>query len=351
MGSGVGTPEIGSLRKFLAEGDLDDLWQEPDKGLYHMSTNVSSFHDRSIYNEALYKRYGVPTSLQDYLIKAQIMDYEATRSQFEGFAARKTDMRPATGLIYWMLNGAWPNLHWQLFDYYLAAAGSFYGTKVGTRPEHVVYNYDERSYYVVSHVLNTSGTRNVTIDLIDLNGTSLGHQEVGLDSFPNSAQYVGDVEGVETLTDVGLLRLQLAGDNGTELSRNVYWLTAQNDVLNWTNSSWYSTPVTEFADMKALFSMQNASLNVSASQDSQQDNMTTVQLTLKNGDSGPAFFVRLTLLDGQGQEVLPVFWSDNYVTLFPNETIGLRGAWESDADAQTVSVSGVNVGGQDVSIG
>lgn len=316
-----------------------------------MSTNVSSFYDRSIYNEGLFERHGQPTSLDDYLVKAQIMDYEATRSQFEGFAARKTDMRPATGLIYWMLNGAWPNLHWQLFDYYLAAAGSYYGTKVGTRVEHAIFNYDERSIYVVSHALNSSGTRNVTVDLVDLNGTSLGHQEAGLEAFPNSAQYLDDVEGIDNITDVAFLRLLLTNGEGTELSRNVYWLTAQNDVLNWTNSSWYSTPVTEFADMTALFKMQNATLNVEASQGSEQGNMSTIQLELQNQADIPAFFVRLTLVDGDDNEVLPAFWSDNYITLLPNDTVRLQVSWEGAMAEKTVLVSGVNVAKQNVTVG
>lgn len=350
LGAGVGTPEIGSLRRFLSADDLDDLWQAPDKGLYHMSTNVSSFFDRSIYNEGLFNRYGKPTSLEDYLLKAQIMDYEATRAQFEGFAARKTDMRPATGLIYWMLNGAWPNLHWQLFDYYLAAAGSYYGTKVGARLEHVVYNYDERSIYVVSHALNSSGTRNVTIDLVDLNGTSLGHQESGLEAFPNSAQYLDDVEGIDNITDVAFLRVLLKNGQGMQLSRNVYWLTAQNDVLNWTNSSWYSTPVTEFADMTALFEMQNATLNVEASQGNQQGNISSAQVEIQNQADVPAFFVRLTLVDVDGKEVLPAFWSDNYVTLLADETLGLEVDWEGDMTDKTVLVSGGNVAKQNVSL-
>jgi exo-1,4-beta-D-glucosaminidase len=316
-----------------------------------MSTNVSSFYDRSIYNEGLYNRYGSPTSLDDYLIKAQVMDYEATRAQFEGFAARKTDMRPATGMIYWMLNGAWPNLHWQLFDYYLAAAGAFYGTKTGSRPEHVIYNYDERSVYVVSHALNSSGTRNVTIDLIDLNGTSLGHQVAGIDAFPNSAQYLDDVQGIDNLAGVGFLRLSLANDAGTELSRNVYWLTPQNDVLNWTNSSWYSTPVTQFANMTELFKMQDAHVSVSVSQSGQQGNMSEAQVEVQCNSDIPAFFVRLTLLDDEGQEVLPALWSDNYVTLFGNETIALTVRWEAEDSAQTVAVSGANVGSQNITVG
>jgi exo-1,4-beta-D-glucosaminidase len=106
LGAGVGTPEIGSLKRFLSESDLEDLWTQPDKGLFHMSTNVSQFYTRSIYNEGLWKRYGEPTSLEDYLRKAQVMDYETIRAEHEAFAARWSEEHPATGMIYWMLNNA-----------------------------------------------------------------------------------------------------------------------------------------------------------------------------------------------------------------------------------------------------
>jgi exo-1,4-beta-D-glucosaminidase len=97
-GPGVGTPEIRSLKKFLSEGDLNDLWTQPDKGLFHMSTNVSSFYTRSIYNGALWNRYGSPKNLDDYLLKAQMMDYEATRAEFEGFTSLQNASRPSTGV-------------------------------------------------------------------------------------------------------------------------------------------------------------------------------------------------------------------------------------------------------------
>jgi exo-1,4-beta-D-glucosaminidase len=117
LGAGVGTPELPSLRRFLSEEDMEDLWQRPNKTLFHMSRYDSSFTDRSIYNAALFRRFGKPKSLNDYLMKAQLMDFEATRAQFEAYSAYKSHGRPSTGLIYWMLQGAWPNLHWQLFDY------------------------------------------------------------------------------------------------------------------------------------------------------------------------------------------------------------------------------------------
>src|ERR1051326_3323700 len=140
---------------------MQDLWTKPSKGLYHMSTNVSSFFDRSIYDQALFLRYGKPKSLDDYLLKAQMMDYEATRAEFEGFGAKWDAKRPATGLIYWMLNNAWPSLHWNLFDYYLRPAGSFYGSKVACRPEHVSYDYVEKAIYLINRSLGSSGTRTV----------------------------------------------------------------------------------------------------------------------------------------------------------------------------------------------
>lgn len=109
LGSGVGTPEMGSLTKFLSDDDFTDLWTKPRKGLYHMSTNASSFFDRHIYDKGLFNRYGEPSDLEDYLLKAQIMDYEATRSEFEGYSAKWNADHPATGAIYWMLNNAWPS--------------------------------------------------------------------------------------------------------------------------------------------------------------------------------------------------------------------------------------------------
>lgn len=73
------------------------------------------------------------------------MDYEATRAEYEGFLSRWSTGRIATGIIYWMLVNAWPSLHWNQFDNYLYPAGSYFGTKVGARLEHVSYNYEVRT--------------------------------------------------------------------------------------------------------------------------------------------------------------------------------------------------------------
>ncbi|KAH0562830.1 hypothetical protein GP486_002545 [Trichoglossum hirsutum] len=353
LGSGVGTPELGSLKKFLSPEDMEDLWTRPSKGLYHMSTNVSSFFDRSIYNEALFARYGKPSSLDDYLLKAQVMDFEATRSEFEAYAARKNAERPSTGAIYWMLNGAWPNLHWQLFDYYLKPAGSYFGAKVGARTEHVSYDYDQKAIYLISHSLTSQGGRSVSVDLIDVTGKTLAQKEITAKASPNAAQRLGVVPGIDNIKDVAFLRLALRDSSDSVLSRNVYWLSRKNDVLDWNNSTWYYTPVTEYSDLKALFHIPPASVNAVASPLQKQGNTTRIQVVLENKSDVPAFFLRMNLLGGGkgGQEVTPVYWSENYVTLWPRETLNITVGFASVVGDAVIDITGSNVEARSVGIG
>ncbi|KAL7933888.1 glycoside hydrolase family 2 protein [Trichoderma chlorosporum] len=346
LGSGVGTPELGSLKRFLNQSDLDDLWKHPNKNLFHMSTNLSSFYNREIYNQGLYKRYGAPTSLDDYLLKAQMMDYEATRSQYEGFGSLWNASRPATGSIYWMLNNAWPSLHWNQFDYYLHPAGSYFGTKVGARIEHVAYNYQKKQIWVINHSLDQTGSRKVDIELIDTNGKQIAKQSVKTNTVANSGFKVADISSqIDKLSSVAFLRLVLSDSKGNVLSRNVYWVTKTIDTLDWANSTWYNTPVTSFVDYTPLNKLATAQVSVTTGGSTHTASVPGTQtrtVTLENKSSVPAVFIRLTLVDKSGNDVNPVSWSDNYVTLWPNEKLQLEvGGWDGSGDS--IQVSGKNI--------
>ena len=68
-------------------------------------------------------------------------------------------------------------------------------------------------------------------------------------------------------------------------------------------------------------------------------------MRLTNTGKTVAFFVRLQLVGADGEEALPVFWDDNYVSLLPGETRTLSATYRS-ADlhgAPRVVVSGWNV--------
>ncbi len=256
---GGGTPDLSSLKKFLTAADLDDLWKSPNKNLFHQSTAESSFHNRTIFNTALWQRLGAPTSLNDYVQKTQMMDYEATRAEFEGFAAMANAKRPATGVVYWMLNAAWPSLHWALFDAYLHPAGAFYGTKIGGRLEHVAYDYQRKSVWLINRSLTRSGARTVKIEAVGLDGKSLVNTTVSVTTAPNTSKSTGQISGL-TVSDVAFLKLTLLDDKGLSLSRNVYWLASTIDSLNWDASNWYYTPVSKYANLQGLAKLQAATV-------------------------------------------------------------------------------------------
>ncbi|KAF2197141.1 glycoside hydrolase [Delitschia confertaspora ATCC 74209] len=340
LGAGVGTPEIGSLKRFLSESDLQDLWRAPNKGLYHMSTNVSSFYDRAIYNNALFHRYGAPTSLGDYLLKAQMMDFEATRAQFEAYVARWNAERPSTGLVYWMLNNAWPSLHWNLFDYYLKPAGSYFGTKVGSRIEHVVFDYT-KGVYLINRSLSASGDRTIEIEIMDTDGKTLSKRTIDIKTQSNSSKKITSIPNLEKIKNT-FFRLTLRNPiNHEVLSKNTYWLSPQPDTLDWDNSTWYHTPVTTFANFTTLNSLKPAILSVYTTTLSPGN----VRVSLQNKAEVPAIFLRLSLVDEEGRDVIPVVWEDNYLVLWPGERVSVGVEFEAGmAKRMRVLVEGKNVG-------
>ncbi|OAA67351.1 glycoside hydrolase family 2 [Niveomyces insectorum RCEF 264] len=377
QGAGGGTPTLASLQKFLSAADLDDLWRQPNKGLYHMSTAVSEFHNRTIFNEALWQRYGAPASLADYVLKTQMADYEGTRAMFEAFAANwgtdpssdmRNNKRPATGVVYWMLNGAWPALHWSLFDYYLHPAGAYYGVKAATgRLEHVVYDYLHRSVALINRSRDRAGARTVRAELIAaadgrvLSNTttttaasSTTNTTNTTTTTPNTSKTVmSRVPGVADLDkdDVGLLRLTLTDGSGTVLSRNVYWLSGGLDALDWDASNWYYTPVSQYTSLQALDKLPAANVSVTvktaaaAAATATTGNHTVV---LENLSSVPAVFVSLDLVDTAGAAVTPVLWSENYVTLFPHETLELTVTESVVASGAAARGKAIEVAGKNV---
>jgi exo-1,4-beta-D-glucosaminidase len=178
------------------------------------------------------------------------------------------------------------------------------------------------------------------VDLISLNGSTVSHADLSMDAFANSAQLLDYVNCTDEIQDVAFLRLLLSDGADSQLSRDVYWLTTQNDVMNWTNSSWSSTPVTGYADLNALFSMRNASVSLTKVEILEEDGSATIEVILENQSGFPAWFIRLLLVDADEKEVLPTFWSDNHVTLFPNETLKVNVSWNSSLSAEQLLVSG-----------
>ncbi len=106
----------------------DKLWPINDTWFFHSGANPGNDILINI-QQAVDARYGPSSGAEEFSRKAQLAHYEATRAQFEAFAADGWANHKMT--IYWMLNGHWPSFFGNIFDYYLEPGGAYFGAKAG----------------------------------------------------------------------------------------------------------------------------------------------------------------------------------------------------------------------------
>ncbi|MFG2780342.1 exo-beta-D-glucosaminidase [Streptomyces prunicolor] len=358
--AGPDIPTLDTLRRMMTPAELATLWKDPSAKQYHRSPS-STFNTLKLYDNALTGRYGPPTSLTDFVRKAQLAQYENVRAQFEAYERNATDAsKPATGVVYWMFNSGWTSLHWQLMDRYLDQGGAYFGAKKANEPLHVQYSYDNRSVVVVNNrnasarqltaratLFNTDGTRKYDKKVTGVKVSGGGAHSTAL-TLPSPSSVSG-------LSTTYLARLTLTDASGKEVSRNVYWLSSKPDTLDWAHTDWYYTPTTSYADLKGLNSMAQAPVSATASTKAGAHGMSTTTVTVRNSGTGkgsgkgsgkaPSLLTDVHLVDSAGKPVLPVQWSDNDVSLWPGESTTLTATYRTadlHGSAPRVRVSGWN---------
>ncbi len=321
-GPGPAVPPIASLRKFLPE---DQLWPINDTWDFH--AGGGEFRNIKVFTAALNGRYGEATSLEEYVEKAQLMTYEGERAMFEAYGRNKYT---STGVIQWMLNNAWPSVIWHLYDYYLRPAGGYFGTKKACEPLHIQYSYDDNSIVVVNSFYKEFKGLKAAATVYNLDLTEKFSKTAGVDAGADSTNRVFTIPKLEGLTKTYFLRLTLADEAGKELSRNFYWLSTQPDISDWKATKWYFTPISTYADLTGLQTLAKVELKVS-SRVEHRNGEDTSRVVVENPSPNLAFFVHLRVTKGQGgEEVLPVFWQDNYFELMPGEKRELTAMYRTE---------------------
>jgi exo-1,4-beta-D-glucosaminidase len=190
----------------------------------------------------------------------------------------------------------------------------------------------------------------VSARLLNLDLTEKFSQTQVVDLAPDSTTRGLVLPEPRDLSATYFVDLRLRAATGETLSSNLYWLSTKTDELDWANSKYYVTPVKSYADFTALKTLAPATVMASvrftrgARPAGAEE---TAHVTVSNSGRTLAFFVRLQLTKGVGgEEILPVLWQDNYVSLLPGETRVLTATYRTtDAGAArpVLRVSGWNV--------
>jgi len=294
--------------------------------------------DVATFMAALDEQYGAGTGLEDFERKAQIMDYVSYRAIFEGFAAHLWTEN--SGRLLWMTHPSWPSNTWQIYSSDYDTAAPYYAVKKACEPLHAQLDLPDFRLTVVNTTRADRSALKLRSRVLSLDNRLLTDRvdrvDVGADSIVTLPKPL-DLAEVLARERLVLVKLSLTDSSGTLLSDNLYWQgrdAASQQRLN---------------ELKPQRILMSAAVLAAAP----ADEVTRVDVVLRNEGRAPALTAKITMLDAQGARVLPVYYDDNYVTLLAGEVrhievrcpktgprcarVGLRG-WNL-AD-QTIAIAG-----------
>jgi exo-1,4-beta-D-glucosaminidase len=142
---------------------------------------------------------------------------------------------------------------------------------------------------------------------------------------------------------VFFVRCQLFDGAGILVVDNTCWQSQKDDDLGARAHDMVMTlRQDKWADMTALNAMPPVAVEMQASQ-TKIGKESHVTIRLRNPSGHIAFFERATIsAQRDGDEILPIEYDDNYITVFPGETAEIHGTIWSGAKPRWVKLEGYN---------
>ena len=327
----VGTPSFASLesiRRWIPEADR---WPLGDTYAYH-DWHFGGNGDTKSFVANMASNLGAATDLVDFERKAQMMNYDAYRAIFEGFQSGLWTRN--SGRLLWMTHPAWPSNAWQIYTSDYDAAAAYYAVAHACEPLHVQMNLPGYELAVVNTTREDARHLTLRARVLTLDGAILHERTETVDGLANSVRTLRPLPLPDLLASAGvaLVELSLRDPGGRVVSENLYWPTASG------------------ANAGRLSALARQPLSVAATA-TPADGGMDVRIRLKNPGTTVALMTRVTLTDGNGDPVLPAYYSDNYVSLLPQQEKTVIARCPGPAGACTaVSVRGFNVGDAHVPI-
>lgn len=293
----VSVPTLESIQGMMPKKDwesINDDWAE------HDFAKGNSGSDN--FPSQIAARYGAFRNLADFVRKSQLANYEAFRAMYEGRNAKM--FHPTTAVITWMSDPAQPSFVWQIYHYDFEPMSSYFAVMHAGEMVHAQLNEENGQMQVINNLPSPATDATLRVDVYNLDGTVAYEHETNLSADAEATTNVGPVEFPQKLSDVHFIRLELHDAQGKLISRNFYWraLPAHPD---------------DFNDLNKL-----PKVTLEAQATSKDENgKRIVTVTLHNPGKSIALMAHVQLRRRKsGERVLPVYYSDNYVSLAPDET-------------------------------
>jgi len=201
-----------------------------------------------------------------------------------------------------------------------------YGAKKACEPLHIQYSYDDHSVVVVNNYYKNYNRLQADIKIYNMDMTEKYHKSANVNVKSDGKSEVLKIEWPDELSKTFFLSLKLEDSQGQLVSDNIYWLSTTADVQGSkehirTDKGWgiLKAKPKSFADFTGLNDLQKVKLDAEFMLNI-HETVGEIDVSLKNPADKPAFMVMLAIKDKRsGNEIMPVYWQDNYFTLLPGD--------------------------------
>lgn len=229
----VGMPVAATIRATMPpEGWQIPLFNKlPDGYVQEVPNPIWEYHKYIPYSKPSVVHdqillYGTPKDLDDFCLKAQLVNYVQYRALLEGWTSRMWSKY--TGVLIWKNQNPWTGLRGQFYDHLHDQTAGFYGCRSAAEPIHVQLNL--ATYFV--EVVNTTSEElsdvAIEVSVWDLEGTCPYYKVSEKLSVPSKRTVpIFEMKYPKSKNPKPvyflLLKLYNRSDYGI-LSRNFYWL-------------------------------------------------------------------------------------------------------------------------------
>jgi hypothetical protein len=295
----LGVPSFPTLQSFQHWIPEADQWPVSDDWAYH-DWHQEGNGDVAPFMQEIEKEFGAASDLPDFERKAQMLNYTEHRAIFEGFNAHL--WTPSSGRMLWMTQPAWPSSEWQILSSDYDTQGSFYGVKKACEPIHAQLDLTTSEVEVVNTTTESAAGLNLNAKVYSLTNSVLLDKSQSI-QLPANALTQGFQLDLAPLiaTQVVLIKLTLTDSANKIVSENLYWLGKDSYAY------------------RALTTLPQASIAAQATS-ARAEGSVLIKVHLRNPSPQAALAAKLTLENaGDGSRILPAYYSDNYISLLPNE--------------------------------
>ena len=316
-----GMPNVMTYESMLRTFSPKGIWPQDNEWGMHDYTREGAQGCTS-FNEIIAKGYGEPQNAKEFAELAQWVNYDGHRSLFESRSQNRK------GLLMWMSHSCWPSMVWQTYDYYFELTAAYFAIKKASEPLHIQWNPATDEVEVVNYSAGTHKGLTAKVQILNMDASVAWEKEATVDSNEDTTNKCIKLAFPANLSKVHFIKMVLT-ENGKVVSDNFYHRSLEEN---------------NYQDLRQL---AKVALQSTTTVDKNADGTWSAVSVIENKTSTPALMIRLNVVGSKdGQQLLPVFYSDNYFSLLPGEKKEVRMSWKDEdtrGNEGKVLITGYNV--------